>query len=302
MRRRLPPLNAVRAFEAAARHLSFARAAEELGVTASAVGQSIRALERWLGVPLFVRDRFQPLLALTNAGRLYLPLIGCSLDWIAAVTGAVCREEARDVLSVSSRPAFALHWLIPNVIGFQLDHPDLDVRVSTWHEGEEPALDRGTVDLCVQYGRQGSWSAPLEAVELPPDILTPVAIPSLAAQIGSLKDLVRHSLIHSRSSPEDWMEWMSACHMRYAAGVKDLIVANRSLAIEAALSGRGVALCDLGLVGHLIKSGSLAAPLPELKLRRGTAHHLVWRHERAEEPKIRQFRDWIIRHCFARAA
>ena len=298
--RRLPPLNALRAFEAAARHLSFARAAEELCVTPSAVGQSVRALERWLGAPLFVRDRSQPQLTLTEAGQVYLVLVGRSLDWIAAATSTIRREVgcARDVLAVSSRPAFALHWLIPNVVAFQLNHPDLDVRISTAHDGEQDA----GVDLSVRYGRAGSWTTPLEAVALMPDALTPVTRPALAAQIRAPEDLAAQSLIVSRNAPEDWAEWAMVCGVRPVAAATTLVVADRSLAIEAALAGRGVALCDLGLVGRLIEAGTLTAPLPHLRLARGTAHYLVWRRERAQEPKIRCFRDWITAHCAARAA
>jgi LysR family transcriptional regulator, glycine cleavage system transcriptional activator len=304
MRRVLPPLNAVRAFEAAARHLSFARAADELCVTPSAVGQSVRALERWLGVPLFVRNRSQQQLSLTEAGRLYLPLICRSLDWIAAATRTVRNEMtcAQEVLAVSSRPAFALHWLIPNIVAFQLSHLEFDVRVSTLHGDDESALDEGVADLSVRYGRPDSWTSPLEAVALMPDALTPVASPALAACIRTSGDLAALSLIHSRSAPEDWSEWAMICGLPPLATAGRLVVADRSLAIEAALAGRGVALCDVGLVGRLVEAGALAVPLPHLRLVRGTAHCLVWRQERTREPKISCFRDWITAHCAARAA
>jgi LysR family transcriptional regulator, glycine cleavage system transcriptional activator len=203
---------------------------------------------------------------------------------------------------VSSRPAFALHWLIPNVVAFQLEHPDLDVRVSTLHEGDEPTLDDGTADLSVRYGHPGSWTAPLESVALMPDALTPVADPRVAARIRTPGDLAMVSLIHSRSAAEDWAEWAMACGLPHIAATAKLVVADRSLAIEAALAGRGVALCDLGLVGRLVEAGALAVPLPRLRLARGTAHCLVWRRERAQEPKICRFRDWIVTRCTARAA
>jgi LysR family transcriptional regulator, glycine cleavage system transcriptional activator len=300
--RRLPPLNAVRAFEAAARHLSFSRAADELCVTPSAVGQSVRALERWLGATLFERNRSTPQLTLTEAGQLYLPLIGRSLDWIAAATSAVRREgdNLQDVLAVSSRPAFALHWLIPNVITFQLDNPDLDVRVSTLHDDDGQALETGTVDLSVRYGHPGSCTGELEGALLLPDALTPVCSPILAAQIGTPEDLAALPLIQSRSAQEDWSEWAMACGVRPLAA--NVVVADRSLAIEAALAGRGVALCDPGLIRQLIVAGALAAPLPRLRLLRGTAHYVVWRRERAQERKICRFRDWITTRCTAVAA
>jgi LysR family glycine cleavage system transcriptional activator len=300
--RRLPPLNAVRAFEAAARHLSFSRAADELCVTPSAIGQSVRALERWLGAVLFERNRSSPQLTLTEAGQLYLPLIGRSLDWIAAATSAVRREgnNVQDVLAVSSRPAFALHWLIPNVVAFQLDNPDLDVRVSTLHDDDGQALETGTVDLSVRYGRLGSCTGELEGALLMPDALTPMCNQVLAAQIGVPEDLAAVPLIQSRSAPEDWSEWAMACGVRPLAA--KVVVADRSLAIEAALAGRGVALCDPGLVRQLIVARALAAPLPHLRLLRGTAHYLVWRRERAQETKICRFRDWITARCSTVAA
>jgi LysR family transcriptional regulator, glycine cleavage system transcriptional activator len=300
MRRALPPLNAVRAFEAAARHLSFTRAAGELCVTPSAVGQSVRALERWLGVPLFARDRrSSPDLRLSEAGRAYLPLVGRSLDWLAAATVAVRRQPgpAREVLSVSSRPAFAMHWLVPHVVAFQLDHPELEVRVATAHGGDALAAEEGA-DVAVRYGRPGAWAAPFRVAPLIPDALTPVASPAVAASLRSPADLAAAPLIHSRSAPEDWAEWALACgEPALAAQAGGPAVADRSLAIEAALAGRGVALCDLTLVRRLIEAGALAAPFPDKLLVRGTAHCLVWREDREEEPKIALFRDWIIARC-----
>jgi LysR family transcriptional regulator, glycine cleavage system transcriptional activator len=109
-------------------------------------------------------------------------------------------------------------------------------------------------------------------------------------------------LIQSRSAPEDWSEWVMACGLCPLDAAAKVVVADRSLAIEAALAGRGVALCDAGLVRQLIAGGGLATPLPHLRLSRGTAHYLVWCRERAQESKISRFRDWITACCAARAA
>jgi LysR family transcriptional regulator, glycine cleavage system transcriptional activator len=304
MRRTLPPLNALRAFEAAARHLSFTRAADELCVTPSAVGQSARALERWLGVSLFARDRSSVDLVLTEAGRAYLPLVSCSLDWIATATTAVRRQDnAREVLSISSRPAFALHWLVPNVVVFQLEHPDLDVRVSTAHGGNATAAMEDGADLSVGYGHPGTWVAPLRAAPLLPDALTPVTSPSVADQVRTPADLAAAPLIQSRSASQDWPEWALACGLlEVAVRLGGPVVADRSLAIEAALAGRGIALCDLMLVARPVRAGALVAPFPQLRLVRGTAHCLLWQAHRSNEPKIALFREWIMARCKGYAA
>lgn len=304
MRRPLPPLNSLRAFEAAARLSSFSRAADELCLTPSAVGQSVRALERWLGTRLFVRDSASRSLALTAAGRAYLVTVSQALDTIVDATDVIRQTEIqRDTLAVCSRPAFALHWLLSNVVEFQRQNLNLEVHISTRDAGTPSELN-DTADLSIGYGRPGDWAgSALEAAPLLFDKLTPMMSRELAAKetLVSPADLGHFPMIGAATAVGDWEEWMAAVGLpqRAADVAVGLTVADRSLAIQAAVAGYGVALCDKHLVAPLVSAGQLFAPFPDLLLERGTAHCLIWTRRRGDEPKIRSFRTWITNRCAA---
>lgn len=207
MRRPLPPLNSLRTFEAAARLSSFSRAADELCLTPSAVGQSVRALERWLGTRLFVRDSASRSLALTAVGRAYLATVSQALDTIVDATDVIRQTEIqRDTLEVCARPAFALHWLLPNVVEFQRQNLHLEVHISTRNAGRPPELD-DAADLSIGYGRPGDWAGgALEATPLLFDKLTPVISQELAAKerLVSPAGLGRLPMIGAATAVGDW--------------------------------------------------------------------------------------------------
>ena len=198
MIRRLPPLNALKAFEAAARRESFTRAAEELSVTQGAVSQQVKALEATLGVRLFNRERQR--LAITAAGREYLGVVRDALDRIALGTQKLVQQQNAGVLTVSTSPDFAAKWLVQRLGRFAESHAGIDLRVSaTAHHVD---FAREDVDLAVRHG-DGDW-AQIDVVRLCAERLFPVCSPKLARRISKASDLLKFPLLRL----DDWATWM----------------------------------------------------------------------------------------------
>jgi LysR family glycine cleavage system transcriptional activator len=288
--RRLPPLNTLRSFESAARHGSFLRAARELHVTASAVSHQIRALERFLGVPLFRRDGRQVLL--TREGQNYLPGIREGLRLMAAATERIHVPRAGGVLTLSVAPSFARPWLAPRLAGFQMEHPELEVRLTTSLELVD--FTKSDVDAGVRYGA-GRWRG-LRSHRLFAEELIPVASPGLRVgrkRLGKPADLRHATLLHVIPRLGQWRMWLQA------AGVTD-IDAERGpkfhttpLALEAAIAGHGVAIADRGLITDHIGGGRLVAPF-DVVLPTEFAYYLVYPKRRENDPNIATFREWLL--------
>src|SRR5829696_8789827 len=237
MLRRLPPLNALKAFEAAARHESFTRAAEELCVTQGAVSHQVKALEETLGLKLFNRERQK--LIITEAGREYLGVLRDAFDRIALGTARVVQRQSSGVLTVSTSPDFAAEWLVNRLGHFAEAHPDIDLRVSaTLHHVD---FAREEVDLAVRHG-DGNWPG-LDVVRLCSEQLFPVCARRLVAgrnRIVKASDLLKFTLLRLDDS-NAWTRWFEAAGVASAV-VHGPILNRASMLIDAAIDGQGVAL------------------------------------------------------------
>ena len=198
---RLPPLNSLRLFEAAGRHLSFKAAAEELNLTPSAISHGVLTLEAWLGVDLFLRGNRT--LTLTAAGAAYLPQVRAALEMIVGASNAVPGRKPTGRLAVSVSPTFGVRWLLPRLVRFSDRHPDIEVSVDTNHRLVE--FPRDGIDVAIRMGR-GDWPG-LDATCLVRESLVPVCAPRLAAKIRSADDLGGKVLLHVVDAREDWVAW-----------------------------------------------------------------------------------------------
>jgi LysR family glycine cleavage system transcriptional activator len=303
-RRRLPPLNALRAFEAAARHLSFEKAGDEIAVTASAVGQQIKTLEAWLGRPLFLRQPAKGV-ALTPLGERYAAAITETLNRLNEATAQALKPEASNIITVSAMPSLASNWLIPRLGSFQKRHPELDVRVSVSTRLTD--FTREDVDVALRFGR-GDYPG------LRTDLLMEEAFFAVcsAALVNDPErplrepgDLRHHTLIHE--AVEDipgyvtWDNWFAALGIKGLDTSRGPHYTHTYLCLQAAAAGQGVALATNALIGDHLKAGRLVRPFPhEVK---GTyQYYVVCPEEFADRPAIAAFRAWLLDEAQAQAA
>jgi LysR family transcriptional regulator, glycine cleavage system transcriptional activator len=288
MARRLPPLNGLKAFEAAARSESFTRAAKELNVTQGAVSHQVKALEDTLGLKLFHRERQR--LILTEAGRDYLTVIRDALDQIAVGTERLLQRQGSGVLTVSTSPDFAAKWLVNRLGRFAETHPDVDLRVSaTTHYAD---FARDDVDVAIRHG-DGNWPG-LDVQRLYSERLFPVCSPKLVAgrnRITKAADLLKFPLL----CLEDAKNWT---RLLEAAGVKSTVrpgpVLNRaSMLIDAAIDGQGIALARTALAAWDLINGRLVRPI-DVSLRMANTYWMVCPKAAASVPKIAKFRNWLL--------
>src|SRR5207244_7525877 len=235
MARRLPPLNGLKAFEAAARSESFTRAAEELNVTQGAVSHQVKALEEILGVKLFNRERQR--LNITEAGREYLAVVRDALDRIAVGTDRLVQRQSSGVLTVSTSPDFAAKWLVHRLGRFAEAHSDIDLRVSaTMHQVD---FAREEVDLAVRHG-DGNWPG-LDTVRLSPEQLFAVCSPKLLSgrrRLATPADLLKFPLIHM-DSRTDWNNWLREAGLDEGSVTHGPVLNRASMVIDAAINGQG---------------------------------------------------------------
>lgn len=258
--RKLPPLNALRAFEAAGRHLSFSRAADELAVTPGAISQQMRILESWLGTPLFKRDPKG--LTLTEAGAVALPHMREGFDRLLTGTRLMQSGSGPSRITVSVAPSFASKWLVPRLDAFQEKHPDVDIYV----HADMDVVDFATadVDVAVRFG-QGGYED-LVSDRLMSESIIPVCAPSLATADTPLDepgDLLRHTLIHDDSDGvPTWLMWLRAAGVDCeGVGTRGPRFNQSSLVIEAAVAGKGVALAKYALAVADLEAARLVVPL-----------------------------------------
>jgi LysR family glycine cleavage system transcriptional activator len=286
----LPPLNGLRAFEAAARHLSFTEAARELNVTQTAISHQIRRLEDRLGVALFRRRHKS--LTLTAAGESYLPAVRQAFDGLRAATDTLLRRERRRALTVATIASFAVKWLVPRLSHFHQQHPDIEVRVTTGTALTD--FRRDDVDLAIRYGL-GQWPG-LDAVPLVREDVFPVCSPALRDGRPGLRrpqDLAHHTLIHLTIAPDDWRVWFTAFGIEGIDPTRGPSFDLQLSAIQAAVDGLGVMLGRTALVGDDLAAGRLVAPF-DLVLPAGAAYYVVTPPETADEPRVRAFREWLL--------
>lgn len=297
MSRRLPPLNALRGFESAARHLSFTRAADELNVTQAAISHQVKGLEEWLGKPLFRRAGRG--LHLTEAGQLYLPPVRDALDGLAAATGRLLADEDEQVLTLTTMDSFAATWLMPRLLRFRQKHPDIDVRL-TASDGLVD-LARGDVDMAIRYG-QGNWAG-TESEFLLSEELYPVCSPELLERgppLETPQDLANHTLLHD-DMVIDWAHWLEAAGVTGVDASRGPYFQHSYLTTDAALRGEGVAIGRSALVSHALAAGTLVRPF-DLALPASSAYYAVWAKGAGQVSKIRVFADWLHEEAAASLA
>ncbi|MBR1178590.1 transcriptional regulator GcvA [Bradyrhizobium sp. KB893862 SZCCT0404] len=292
MTARLPSLNGLRAFEAAARHLSFTLAASELNVTQTAISHQIRRLEEELGIRLFVRQNRA--LALTPEARDYLPGVRAAFNDLRLATDRLLRKDDDKVLTVSTLASLAAKWLLPRLTDFQEQHPGIDVRITTSTSLVD--FQRDNVDAAIRYGR-GQWAG-LRADWLMADELFPVCSPSLLRGDKPLRqpeDLKGYPLLHtSNANSDDWRLWLTAAGLpadiaRQPGITFDMIF----MTIQAAIDGIGVAMGRTSYVQDDIAKGRLVVPF-KIALPADAGFYLVAPEGRREAPKLAAFRQWIV--------
>jgi LysR family glycine cleavage system transcriptional activator len=289
MPRRLPSLNAVRAFEAAARHESFTQAAQELCVTQGAVSHQVKALEAELGIKLFNRERQR--LVITEAGRQYLTVVRDALDRIAIGTERLQQRQTSGVLTVSTSPDFAAKWLVHRLGRFAEAYPDIDLRVSaTLHHVD---FAREDVDLAVRHG-DGNWAG-LDVVRLCSEQLFPVCSPKLVSRRQRLSkpaDVLKFPLLHV-DDRKNWSKWLEAGGVVDAQVSHGPVLNRPSMAIDAAVDGQGVALARTTLAAWDLINGRLVRPFA-VALRLSKSYWIVCPKATSMLPKIKMFRDWLV--------
>lgn len=252
--RQLPSLNALRAFEASARHQRFTLAAQELNVTAGAVSHQVKALEDELGVLLF--ERLPSQLLLTPAGQRYLEIVGDAFDRIERGTRALQAPPHRQRLAISTSPNFAAKWLVPRLGEFSAQHPELELRLE---QSERCAnFIREEIDLAIRYG-EGPWPG-LSCTRLGEEFLLPVCAPGFSNWRAATAQADGNLLhVHDRQA---WSDWLAAQGQTQAQGGAGIVFNQESAAVDAAIAGQGVALARSSLVVHALRQRQLMALLP----------------------------------------
>jgi LysR family glycine cleavage system transcriptional activator len=286
---RLPSLNALCAFEAAARHMSFTMAAAELNVTQTAISHQIRRLEAELGVTLFLRLKNG--LALSEDGQAYLPGVRSAFHALRHSTQQLLESRGSSVLTISTLVSVASKWLLPRLPAFQQAFPDIDVRISATTDLVD--FRRGGIDAAIRYGR-GEWKG-LRADFLMADKVFPVCSPAVATTLHTPQDLASHTLVQvSGVTAKDWQAWLSAAGQpaQLADGAK-LTFDLAMMAVQAAIDGQGVCIGRSTYVNDDLRAGRLVAPF-DLRLQDDLGFYLVTPHETADSTKISAFRQWLV--------
>lgn len=285
----LPPLNALRAFEATARHLSVKAAAQELHVTPAAVSQLIKTIESHLGVRLFTRGRRGMLL--TDTGQTYLPPIRNAFRQIAEASRRAAAATDAGLLTVSVTPFFASAWLVPRLQGFQEAHPDIDLRVVASNTLAD--FHRDGVDVAIRHGLgryAGLASDRVVSVEI-----VPVAAPALVERLGRPADpaaLTRWPLVHD-AERKGWQLWFQAQGIADIPSPRGPSFDDSALLLQAVRAGQGAGLLPAALTADDVAEGHLLR-LAETTMLEAFAYYLVYPDDRGASPKIAAFRRWIL--------
>jgi len=294
MARKLPPLNALRAFEAAARQLSFTKAAEELNVTQAAISHQVKTLEEHLGLPLF--RRLNRRLVLTEAGQLYMPVLREAFDAMAAGTARLGQDREGGPMNITVLPSFAAKWLLPRLSRFRDRYPDIDVMVSANNRLID--FSDGTYEMGIRYGL-GDYPG-LRTDLLLPDEVFPVCSPKLTEGAHPLRtpaDLKHHTLLHDEISRHDespdWRNWLRAAGVEGIDYQRGPGFSDSSMVIEAAAAGQGVALGHRWLAAADLEGGRVVMPFGPVVPSK-FAYYLVSPLAVAEHRRVRLFREWLL--------
>lgn len=292
-------LNAMRAFEASARHQSFSEAANELNVTPAAVGQLVRSLEDWLGIPLFHRNTSgRARLVPTEVARRALPEIRAGFDKLSLGLSLLQEGSTNGVLTVTVSPSFAAKWLLQRIDRFQTLWPDIDVRLDT---NLKPIdfVAQG-IDIGIRYGA-GVWAG-LVAEKLMEEEVFPVCSPSFLSQHQDIKEpceLLKHTLIHDLSMDihggfVSWDTWFERICVLKKETIRGLKINNSAAVLQSAADGHGIALARSVMAQDDLTAGRLVRLFPEIKCPSPLAYFIVYRAECSTMPKVLAFRDWLI--------
>lgn len=286
MRYRLPPMNALKVFEAAGRHLSFKAAAGELQITPSAVSHGVQTLEEWLGQPLFARRREG--LVLTRTGAIYFPAARQALQGLAEGIEALPGARARGKLTISAAPTFAARILLPHLHKLRQGLPEVSVQIDTAANLVDFA--QSDVDLAIRLGT-GAWDG-LESIHLLTETLVPVCSPALKERLGEKPDLGRAPLIHLSVVSQDWRAWLEDTGQPgfdLSGGFK---VDSIQLAVAAAVQGLGVCIGRRPLIDSELAEGTLVACGPAVTCR--TSYYLVAPPASFRRREVQAFKNWIL--------
>jgi LysR family glycine cleavage system transcriptional activator len=289
---RLPPLNALRAFEAAARLLSISLAADELNVTPGAVSRQIRQLEEVLGIDLFTRGHRQ--ISLTPEGAEYFKAVSSAVGMVRDATRKLTKRAQRKQLKIRAYTTFAIRWLIPRLSGFHVAHPDIEVLLTA--SLEDVDFKKDNLDGAVRMG-DGDWPG-TRCYRLASTILAPVVSPALLRDgppLAQPSDLSRHTLLHSVARPDDWRHWLEAESL---ASVVDahtgMTYQSSAMAYAAAAEGHGVAIAQLFLVEKDLQDGKLITPFERTVDLGNHTYYLITPSHRSESADMATFRKWML--------
>lgn len=291
MTKRLPSLNALRAFDAVARHLSFARAAAELHVTPAAVSQLIKLLEEELGQVLFKRGKT---LRLSAAASAALPLLREGFEQLQRAADRLRLGSSSGPLVISTPPTFAARWLISRLDDFQVQHPEIDLRLLATRRLVDFTLE--DVDIAVRFGA-GPFDG-LFTEQLMPEAIIPVAASNLASKITTPDDLQHCTLLHDESHDwdpafPDWSTWLSSLGVAVEQALRIRHFGDVNLVIQAATAGLGIALVWQSLVSDDLQAGRLVRLLNK-SVPTNQSYHLVIPPDRLQLHKVAVFRHWIL--------
>lgn len=289
MKRVLPPLNPLRMFEVAARHVSFTHAAAELGVSQAAVSRQVAVLESWLKVPLF--ERLHSELRLTETGERYLAAIRGGFDVIDAATQDARATRTKGTLQIRACATFAKYWLAPRLPRFADAHPNIVVNLTTT---VLPTTFEGTaLDCAIRFG-DGKWSG-LSTIKLIDDALAPVCNPAMPAGTAALyrpKDIPNFRVLQSRHRRQDWIDWCTFTGVRLNPG-KTITLENSSKIYQAAREGVGIAMGQIRLLEDQLNAGELLMPIDDV-LERPLGYHFVTPAHVRPQANLRTLRDWLV--------
>ncbi|KUE80771.1 LysR family transcriptional regulator [Aeromonas schubertii] len=295
-------LNALRAFEASARHLSFSAAAQELHVTPAAVGQLVRHLEEWVGTPLFIRQRSgKARLVLTDSAERALPDISAGFERLGLGVTKIRKGALAGVLTVAVSPAFAAKWLLPRIDRFQEVCPDTDVRLDTNLKPVDFAAQG--IDIGVRYGL-GHWPG-LTATRLMDEEIYPVCSPQLLLDPHRLQqpaDLLGETLIHdlsmdSHSGFPTWGSWLTQAGVKVESTIRGMKINNSAAVLQTAIEGHGIALARSVMASGDLASGRLVRLFKDIRFETPLAYYIVCRDGGGYAPRQAVFRDWLMQEA-----
>jgi LysR family transcriptional regulator, glycine cleavage system transcriptional activator len=292
MKERMPPMNALRVVEAAGRHVSFTRAAEELHVTPGAVSRQVKLLETVLGIDVFERNSRE--LRLTPESKVYIDALTEAFERISRATRRFVHSSITQPLHVHCTMTFALRWLVPRLASFHTIYPRRNVRMTTAVIPVTLQMETGDIDVMIEFGN-GDWPN-LVAHRLVDSELLPVCSPRIAAGLdlkAGIDGLANQTLLHSLARPDDWARWQAASGSIGFDPYSGIRFESSTLAYQAALEGIGVAIAQRCLVEEDLRVGRLVEPF-DFSFRDGNGYYLVHKKDDTDEARLTEFRDWLL--------